>query len=252
MFHKTVNVGLSTELFNSTDFYDSTTNIDFYGASGSCDHIYGSNFPIKTRNIYLTDKNISSYIPEYALKGSIFNYKLSGNVQNISDVDFVDVCVYRGSDYNKGTLLKCKKVLLRQDYSCGSYEVRESDYYFFKVDSSGGGITDYELHIDESVNELHVNTDECKGCRINTTNDRCQFLLPLKMKFCLMAEFYPTRLALASVTLDVVVKDSRYVIMLVTPLSILSFVMLLVGFVLCVPMCYYKYCKTSYSMVTIV
>lgn len=248
LFHGTVQVGLNN--INSTDFNHSSTNIDFFGASGPCSHIYGSNFPPKTRNICVTEKNISSYIPEYALKGSTYNYQITGHAKNMSTVEFVSVCLYRGADYNTSTRERCKKVVLKQDH--GLYEVSVPGYYFFKVNPPvGEGISDYELHINGNVNELHVNTGECMGCTINTTNKQCRFSLPLKTKFCLMAEFYPTRLALASVTLDVQVKESRYVIMLITPIAILFFLVLFVCLITCTLLCCFKFCNTRRTMVAV-
>ena len=249
LFHGTVDVGLDTEYVNSTDFYHSNTNIDFFGAPGPCSHIYGSDFSPKQRNIYVTEKNISSYIPEYALKGSTFNYQITGHAKNMSNVEFVDVCLHRGSAYNTGTQIRCKKVLLKQDH--GLYEVPVPDYYFFKVNPLGEEISDFELHIDGSVNELHVTTHECQGCSINTTKEHCRLSLPLKTKFCLMAEFYGTRLALASITLDVQVEESRYVIMLITPIAILSFLVLFGCFIICTPLCCFKFCNARHSMVAV-
>jgi hypothetical protein len=251
LFHKTVEVHLNTEDVNSTEFNHSTSNIDFYGMPRPCDHIYGSNYGPKTWSISLTEENITTHTPEYALKGSTFNYKISGHVNNISTIEFVEVCVYRGFDYSMETPEACKKVLLRQDH--GSFEVQEAGYYFFKVlDSSGWEVTDYVLRIDGSVYELHVNTDECLGCSINRTNDHCQFFLPLKTKFCLLAEFYPTRLALAHVSLNVEVKDSQFVIMLAPSLSFLCLAAILVSLAVCIPACCCKFCNTRHTLVTIV
>lgn len=243
LFQKAVDVSLDREHINSTNFNRSTTNIDFYGVATSCDQIYGTT--LKERKFCLTEKDISSHVPEYALKGSIFKYEISGNT---SKNEYMLICTYCGADYKMCHRKKCKKLYLNE--GSGSYKVSEHGYYSFRVEDSEG--MDFKLCIDESLVILDPFTDESLRCSINTTNERCHFLLPLKTKYCVMAEFSPTRLALPSVELDVKVGDSRFVIMLITPLSILFFIVLLVSFVVCVPLCCCKICKTKRSMVTIV
>lgn len=252
VFHKTVIIDHEEDQnVTSIDFYNSGTNVDFYGLEGSCDRIYGTDnvFDV-VEQVYLTKENISSFVPKYALKGSVFHFEISANIDNSSQVRFVHICAYRGSDYNKGSRRECIKLNLREGFD--RYEVTAAGYYFFKVESSEE-VTDYKLSITENLKVLHINTDEFLGCCINDTNSHCQFTLPLRMKYCLMAEFYYARFAVPSVELNVEVKDSRFLIMLATPLLIL--VLVVIGFILlCIPLCYYycKFCSTKHSTVTIV
>lgn len=253
MFHGTVDIKVNMEHMNSTDLFHSSTNmefnIDFYGVTGPCDNIYGMDFPPKKKNICFTENNISTNIPEYALKGSTYHYDITGS--NMSHVKYVQVCAYQGSNYNQGSREKCKKMFLRGD--CGTFEAPEPGYYFFKVvnASSSDEILDYTLCIEENLHILHLYTDESLPCSINATNARCQFALPLNPKYCLMAELLPNSYV-PSVVLDVKVKDSRVVILLIVPILILTFLVVLVSLLVCVPFCCCKFCHSTHSMVTIV
>lgn len=246
MFHATVDINanvISTNTTTNMEFY-----IDFYGIPEPCENIYGMNFPPKTINICFTEKNISSSIPNYALRGSTYHYDIYGS--NTSEVEYVNVCAYRGSDYNHGSREKCRKLFLRED--CGTYEAPEPGYYFFKVvNESLDEIIDYKLCIEEKLHILHPNTDESLPCSINATNAHCQFPLPLKSKYCLMAESFPNGFV-PSVTLDVQVKDSRIFLLVITPLLSLSFLVILASLLVCFPFCCCRFCKTRHSMVTIV
>lgn len=233
-FHKTVIVNLDEESFNSIH---SNTSINFYGAYGSCD---GKNVELINKSIVLTEKNISNYIPQYfALQGSFFEYKVS--VNSTSHANIVNVCVDGGFDYIDG---QCKRLLLGQD-RIYRYPVLAPGYYFFRVESR----VDYKLSINETLRILSINQDDALGCSINTTNTVCQFDLPLKPKYCLMARLYQPAI-ISDIKLDVQVTESRYDIMLGTPLSVLVLLItLFVLFIVCVPPCYLKFCITRKSRV---
>lgn len=242
-FYKTVLVSLDDD---STDINSSDTSIEFYGVYDYCDgqHVL---FPIK-EEVVLTDKNISDYVPEYfALKGTFFEYEISGD----SSRQRVKVCAYQGSSPGHG---QCSTYL---PWGQGSafYKVPTPGYYFFRlVGESSEEITNYKLTIHENFKILTPNQGDILGCSINTTNKFCEFSLPLKHKYCLMAKLYQSTVVTshveldARVELDIQITESRLEVMLAIPLSLLVLVIMLVLlFLVCVPLCYLRFCINRQS-----
>lgn len=228
-FYKTVVVGLDD---NSTAINNSDTYVNFYGVYDYCDgqHVL---FPIK-QDVIFTDKNISNYVPDYfALKGTFFEYEILGN----SPHSAVQVCADNGNSPGQ-----CSTNL---PWGEGSvfYKVTTPGYYFFRLKSSDD-ITDYKLIVHQNFKILATSQIDFLGCSINTKNQACEFSLPLRKKYCLMAKLYEPN-ATSQVELNVQIKESRLEIMLAIPLSLLVLlVMLFLLFLVCLPFCYLRFCIT--------
>ena len=206
--------------------------VDFYRFETSCDSMIKTDVVSgHSVNFLLTDRNISSYPPVYALSGSTFEYQISGDNSAEAQVKFVRVCMYSGSDFDEANELECKKVLLRG--GSGYFPVVKSDYYFFRVESHRVSVQ-YSLSISENPKVLNINTKGLFDCAINATNNFCQFELPKKNMICLIAVFYPTANDLYEMKLQVQVTKSREAIMLILPLSIVSCIILIISIVLIV------------------
>ena len=241
-FHKTVVVRLDKD--NLTDVY-----IEFYGAKGSCDE--NLDFPTKTREVYLTEKNISTFAPKhFALKDSFFQYDISGNITTNQENAIVEVCAYEGAHYSTAVSTCTGKCCIRCQLGqkCEPYRVSQSGYYYFKVKSEE--LQDYQLSIIETLRVLHINNrGEYLHCNINATNKVCHLPLPQGDKYCLMAKFYPSESPLTTVELDLHVENGRYSIILAIPLSI--FLAIMAMFIVCSCVCCCKLCSTQ-KLITIV
>ena len=117
-YHKTISIGLNNNVTKDMA-------IDIYKLDSGCDA--GKTDKI-TKNFVLAKTNISKHTPEYALKGSLFEYEISGI---FSKPQSVNVCILIGPDYGKGTTKECVKKSLFN--SIGRYSVEESNYYYFEV-----------------------------------------------------------------------------------------------------------------------
>lgn len=212
LYHKTVVIDLD----ENPGFNESDTEIAFHGIKGSC----------KTRSDerykYLSDKNISKVTPEYALKGSNFTYTII-----VGNQSMVDVCLYRGPDYDTGVRVNCKMEVLSNGRS-GKFRVPEAGYYYFKIKS---GVGDFELSISEKLNlPNYVSINDYLNCSINTTNDNCTLSLPLGIKYCLTAVYLPTKDALPEVKLKVSINDGRYLLMIIPTVT---FIMVMIVSIIC-------------------
>ena len=234
LFHGTVTVSIVRK------HLEYNTDIHFYGVVGHCDGM--NEIQIPTRSVMLTEKNISSFVPEYyVLEGSFFWYEISGSSDKPSHVE---VCADRQSSENKTSPGQC--ILLEFEHGSGYYRVPKPGYYSFRIEPHQG-LGDYKLTVTENLRILTVNLDESLECSISSTNviTQCNFALPLTLKYCLMAKL-DQPIATSDVQLEVQVTDSRLDIMLAIPLSLLVLLIALFFSVLCV---YLKFCIKRQSRV---
>lgn len=241
MFYKTVTVDLdkNIKVFNDV--------IEFYGQVGSCDQVRTELVYLQKKNFFLTEKKVDTFTPIYILKGSTFDYVISGEVKNSSQAK---VCVYSGSRRNEGHQTTCLKVSLRDGYGFGQYTIEKSDYYYIKVVLSDNYVK-YSLNISGDLKILQVPFDQILSCSIITTNLHCRFVLPLTAKFCLMAKFYPNPFGAAGVKLAIQVKDSRFDSILAPSLSV-TLLFLLIFAISFVLLCFCMFHAKRSSSVTIV
>lgn len=232
LVHKTVTISIV-----QIDVDHSNTDIHFYGVVGQCDGVNA--IRLSPRSVTLTEKNISTFIPEYyVLEGSFFSYEISGS--SGGKPSHVEVCADRQSGENKTSLGQC--ILLPFGQGSSYYRVPKPGYYFYRIESPEE-LGDYKLSVTENLRILTANLDESLVCNISSTNTvtQCNFTLPLKPKYCLMAKLYQP-ITTSDVKLEVQIRDSRFEIMLAIPLSLLVVLITLYVSLLCVPLCYCKFC----------
>ena len=233
LFHEIAVVALDrvTDNFNSS--------VDFYVEKGSCDAIAG--VP-KHDTVVLTKTNISEYVlKDYALKGSVFYYQISGKVK------FVNVCAHR-LDHNLSSPEYCStRVLPRQGLV--PYQVIAPGYYYFRLEQD---ITDYHLMINESLMRPSIDQGErVYGCTINSTNVQCQIhipFIPFAHKYCILAKLYQS-LDKSRVKLVVQVKESRsWIVRGIAPIIIvISLILLPVFSLLTLKFCnFFKWLKNKF------
>ncbi len=229
LFYRKVIINWETEDdANFTAIHKSDAVINFYHVESSCDHMSLLETDVvvgHSLTVFLTDENISSYTPVYALKESSFDYKIDSQVQ------FVKVCVYIGTNYDKGTRLSCTRVLLSD--GSGHFHVNKSGYYFFKVETPGASVQ-YLLSVTENLKTLNLNTEMLFDCEINATNDLCPLALQKNREVCVIAQFYRTVNDVSEVKLKVQFEDGNVGLLLIFPLSIVAFVFFVISVLLLV------------------
>ena len=177
-FHEMAAVSLDRV---NDNFNHSNSSVDFYVVKGSC---YTIARVSEKDYVVLTKMNISDYVlKDYALKGSVFCYEISGKVES------VNVCAHR-LDYNWSSPEYCSaEVLVGQGPV--PYQVIAPGYYYFRLEQD---ITDYHLMITESFMIPSISQEErVYGCAINSTNMQCQIhipFIPFTQKYCLLAKLH--------------------------------------------------------------
>ena len=233
---------------------DLNYNIDVYGIQGACVDIHKHGVYNYFDQVVVTEKNISNFIPVYALSGSFFNYQLYGSTSNMSlQNKFVEVCLNRGASYDDGEKLDCVKMPLFK--GVGRYEITDPGYFFFTVQSLNGK-AEYSLNVSGTIKKIHVSTDKMLGCGLSRSNLTCHIVLPAKGNtYCLLAEFYKLTHHFMLTELDVRVEKTRASHILgisLPPLIVFVLLVCLSGlgiiFIKCV--CVYQRNKQSWHMLT--
>ena len=232
LFHESVTVDREGGDGNSTAT-ELDALIDFYRIETNCKDIMTETDVVQSHSVivYFTNKNISRTTPVYALKGSTFEYQISGA---ISQERLVKVCVYNGPDYDSGTEFNCKKVSINGGE--GHFTVPDPDYYFFKVETPDDDIQ-YTLSVTETLKILDMNRKSYLGCGINAASSHCQFNFTQNGKLCLIAEFFQSKNDMPRVMLEVKVQKSRVKLMLILPLALVTFLFLTILMCLVILVC---------------
>lgn len=250
MFHKTVVIDLLYG--NTTNKEHFNTDIKLFGRAGGCNDIFGTDLEYdKPDKFYLTEKTIAKFPPIYALKGSTFDFRFASYSGNSSvsaiSAKYTNICLFSGTSYNQGDRVKCREGLMREAF--GHFKTKNAGYFFFKVEPDSG--LQYSLNVTSSIKTLQYDNKDSCNCSMNADNSNCSIELPLKSKFCLMAKFYRTAVAMTDIKLKINVKDGRFGVILVP--SLLVPVAFLVTLIACfVLMFCCKFRNSRLSMVTIV
>jgi len=223
-YYQQIQVGTNNYLPNVSE--DTTYYIDLYSISGPCAYLNGRNVWDKTFSVVFSDKNITTFIPIYALTGSTFDFDLKGKVSSGSK-DLVEVCTYIGDVYGSGRKLECIKESISD--SSGHWDVEEPGYFYFTVQPLSGS-AEFSFNITGNVKRLHVRVGELLDCSLTNNVSSCSIDLPFSVDaYCLMAEFYRLPYNYLKTELEVDVSSRRVgVVMSVTIVPLVVFVALLV------------------------
>lgn len=218
-------------------------SIDIYGIQGACANIPSSNIYDVYTDVIVTDKNISNFVPIYALSGSYLYFQLYGKGSNSSSQNmFVKVCLNSGASYEDGTQLDCVKKDLFKSF--GRYEIIDPGYYFFTVQSLDG-ITEYVMNVSGRIKKIHATTSEMLGCPLSRSNLSCHIPLSTGSNtYCLLAEFYKLPYHRMLTELNVKVEKARasFILGITLPPLLLLVLLIFSGFsvIVCIK-CFCKY-----------
>ena len=206
-YYEDVYIGIDDDHYpNITS--DDNFILDLYGVPGACADICCHGFYTKDIFVMFTEKNITEFIPIYALVGSSFSFDLSGGAsQPASKSDLVEVCAYVGATYGSGTKIECIKVPISEGF--GNYDIVRPGYYYVTVQPLNGPVK-FSFSLTGKVKRLHVSIGELLSCGLNNSVSACSVPLPFTGKeYCLMAEFYRLPYNYLRTELDVRVESTR-------------------------------------------